>query len=47
VTKSKAKTNNIIQNMYVFKNEFRDGKVQQRVLATIPDVQDEPNGCTM
>ena len=41
------KTNNVIQNMYVFRNEFRDGKVQQRVLATIPNVQDETNGCSM
>ena len=41
------KTHNVIQNMYVFKNEFADGKVQQRVLATIPNVQDEPNGCSM
>jgi branched-chain amino acid transport system substrate-binding protein len=41
------KTNNVIQNMYVFRNEFVDGKVQQRVLATIADVQDEPNGCAL
>jgi len=41
------KTHNVIQNIYVFKNEFVDGKVQQTVLATIPNVQDEPNGCSM
>jgi branched-chain amino acid transport system substrate-binding protein len=41
------KTHNVIQNIYVFRNEFVDGKVQQTVLATIPNVQDEPNGCSM
>jgi branched-chain amino acid transport system substrate-binding protein len=41
------KTHNVIQNIYVFKNEFVAGKVQQRVLATIPNVQDGPNGCVM
>jgi len=40
-------TNNVIQNIYVFKNEFKDGKIVQTVLATIPDVQDAPNGCVM
>jgi branched-chain amino acid transport system substrate-binding protein len=41
------KTHNVIQNIYVFRNEFVDGKVRQTVLATIPNVQDEPNGCSM
>ena len=40
-------TNNVIQNIYIFKNEFKDGKIVQTVLATIPDVQDAPNGCAM
>lgn len=40
-------TNNVIQNIYVFKNEFKDGKVVQTILDTIPDVQDAPNGCSM
>jgi len=41
------KTHNIVQNIYVFRNEFIGGKVKQRVLATIADVQDKPNGCSM
>ena len=41
------KTHNVVQNIYVFKNEFINGKIEQRVLATIANVQDEPNGCVM
>ena len=46
------KTNNVVQNIYVFET-VRDENGQggdgltQKVLATIPDVQDEPNGCTL
>jgi branched-chain amino acid transport system substrate-binding protein len=40
-------TNNVVQNMYVFRNELRGGRIVQRVLATIPDVQDPVNGCRM
>jgi branched-chain amino acid transport system substrate-binding protein len=40
-------TNNVVQNIYLFKNEFKDGKVVQTILDTIPDVQDAPNGCVM
>lgn len=40
-------TNNVVQNMYIFRNEFADGKVTQNVLATIEGVQDEANGCQM
>ena len=40
-------TNNVVQNIYVFKNEFKDGKIVQTVLEAIPDVQDAPNGCAM
>ncbi len=40
-------TNNVVQNIYLFKNEFKDGKVVQTILDTIPDVQDAPNGCSM
>jgi branched-chain amino acid transport system substrate-binding protein len=40
-------THNVIQNMYIFRNEFADGKVTQNVLATIEGVQDEVNGCKM
>ena len=38
-------THNVIQNMYIFRNEFADGKVTQKVLATIEGVQDPVNGC--
>jgi len=40
-------TNNVVQNIYIFKNEFKDGKIVQSVLETVPDVQDAPNGCAM
>jgi branched-chain amino acid transport system substrate-binding protein len=40
-------TNNVVQNMYVFRNELHDGRIAQRVLATIADVQDPVNGCSM
>lgn len=40
-------TNNVIQNIYIFENKFKDGAVVQEVLETIPDVQDPVNGCTL
>jgi len=40
-------TNNIVQNMYIFRNEFRDGKITQVVLDTVEEVQDPANGCEM
>ena len=40
-------TNNVIQNVYIYKNEWKDGKVVQTILETVPDVQDAPNGCSM
>ena len=40
-------THNIVQNIYVFRNEFKDGKIVQHILETIADVQDPPNGCVM
>jgi branched-chain amino acid transport system substrate-binding protein len=40
-------THNVIQNMYIFRNEFADGKVTQKVLATVEGVQDEVNGCKL
>ncbi len=40
-------TNNVVQNIYIFENRFQDGKVEQVVLDTIPDVQDAPNGCSL
>ena len=41
------KTNNVIQNIYIFRNHFRDGKISQEVLETVGNVQDAPNGCTL
>ncbi len=40
-------TNNVIQNIYIFENQFKEGAVDQVVLETIPDVQDPVNGCTL
>jgi branched-chain amino acid transport system substrate-binding protein len=40
-------THNVIQNIYIFRNEFSDGKVRQRLLDTVEAVQDPPNGCQM
>ncbi len=40
-------TNNVIQNVYIIKNEFKDGKVHQSVLDTIENVQDPVSGCQM
>jgi branched-chain amino acid transport system substrate-binding protein len=41
------KTNNVIQDMYVFETRKAGDKVGYAVLDTIKDVQDEPNGCKM
>lgn len=41
------KTNNIIQNIYIFETSVHDGVGRYRILGTIEDVQDEPNGCTL
>jgi branched-chain amino acid transport system substrate-binding protein len=40
-------TNNVVQNIYVFKNTFKDGKVVQTVISTAENVKDAPNGCAM
>ena len=40
-------TNNVVQNIYVFKNTFKDGKVVQTVMSTAENVKDAPNGCSM
>ncbi len=40
-------TNNVIQNIYIFENRYKDGAVEQVVLETIPDVQDPVNGCKL
>lgn len=41
------KTNNVVQNIYIFRNEFRNDKVAQEVLETVGNVQDEVNGCSL
>jgi branched-chain amino acid transport system substrate-binding protein len=40
-------TNNVIQNIYIFRNDFKDGEVVQTVLETAEAVQDAPNGCSL
>lgn len=41
-------TNNIIQNMYVFETvEGDDGKLTQKLVGTVENVQDDPNGCKL
>lgn len=41
------KTNNIIQNLYIYEVAEVNGKVGFHVLETIPAVQDPPNGCKL
>lgn len=41
------KTNNIIQDIYIFKAEKQQGKVGFVILDRYRDVQDPPNGCTL
>ncbi|HEX7008081.1 MAG TPA: ABC transporter substrate-binding protein [Alphaproteobacteria bacterium] len=40
-------TNNIVQNMYIFKVQHRDQGYDFKVLKTIENIQDPPNGCTL
>jgi len=41
------KTNNVIQNIYIYEARKDGGKVDFHVLDTIPAVQDPPNGCKL
>jgi branched-chain amino acid transport system substrate-binding protein len=41
------KTNNIVQNIYMIQVVEDGGKLVHKVLETVPNVQDPPNGCTM
>lgn len=41
------KTNNIIQNIYMIQVVEDGGKLVHKVLETVPNVQDPPNGCNM
>ena len=40
-------TNNVVQTIYIFRNDFVDGGVTQAVLDKVEGVQDAPNGCQM
>ena len=40
-------TNNIVQNIYVYETVKDAGGLTQKVLDTVKDVKDEPNGCAM
>jgi branched-chain amino acid transport system substrate-binding protein len=41
------KTNNVIQNIYVYETVEVDGKLTQKILDTIENVQDDVNGCKL
>ncbi|MGE0716328.1 MAG: ABC transporter substrate-binding protein [Alphaproteobacteria bacterium] len=41
------KTNNVVQDIYVFETRAAGDKVDYHVLDRIRDVQDPPNGCTL
>jgi branched-chain amino acid transport system substrate-binding protein len=40
-------TNNIVQNIYIYETVEGAGGLTQKVLGTVKDVKDEPNGCAM
>jgi branched-chain amino acid transport system substrate-binding protein len=40
-------TNNIIQNVYIFDTVAAGDGLTQKILATVPNVTDAPNGCKM
>ncbi|MEW5420532.1 ABC transporter substrate-binding protein [Amorphus sp. 3PC139-8] len=41
-------TNNIVQNMYIYETvEGDDGKLTQKLVGTVENVQDAPNGCKL
>jgi branched-chain amino acid transport system substrate-binding protein len=41
------KTNNIVQNVYIYDIVDEGGKLSQKLLETVPAVRDEPNGCAL
>lgn len=41
------KTNNIVQNVYIYDIVQQDGKLTQKLLHTVEAVRDEPNGCNL
>jgi branched-chain amino acid transport system substrate-binding protein len=40
-------TNNIVQNIYVFETVAQGDGVTQKILGTVPNVADPPNGCKL
>ncbi|MGH6923717.1 MAG: ABC transporter substrate-binding protein [Propylenella sp.] len=40
-------TNNIVQNIYIYKIVEEGGKLTQQLLDTVESVRDEPSGCTL
>ena len=40
-------TNNIVQNIYVYETVAGEGGLTQKIVDTIPNVADAPNGCKM
>ena len=40
-------TNNVVQNIYVFETVADGDALTQKVLATLPSVRDDPNGCSL
>jgi len=40
-------TNNVIQNIYIFENVMKDGKITQVIKSVSKNVQDPVNGCVM
>lgn len=40
-------TNNVIQNIYIFENVMKDGKITQVIKSVSKNVQDPVNGCSM
>ncbi len=40
-------TNNVVQNIYIYETIEEDGVLTQRLIDTVENVQDAPNGCAM
>ncbi len=41
------KTNNIVQNIYVYETVKENGKLTQKMIDTVKNVRDAPNGCQL
>ena len=40
-------TNNVVQNIYIYENKMKDGKITQIIKEVAKNVQDPVNGCSM